>query len=265
MAGQQTGSGGAISPPCRDIWGVATSRQGLLSVTRAHLLLPLLLKPDFPAARTEPERLSHLPLAAAELQRTYHMQARAEGGRSGSSSSSRCVREAPAGPTTPRNSPESQHSVPGSVQAVAGVHWRAGRQVKLGQCAQRRGLSQAVANLGLLFCAGFRIALSLSGHLRIAEHPGPFNLVLRFRLIVWVPGLREQCNKLPNAGVGNLRGSHDSCWRCSQAGAWRQGLQPSIHHGEVKQQRVHTQATCRTMLRATCSPSGSSAPWAPAS
>ena len=88
-----------------------TTRQGLLSVTQAHLLLPLLLKPDIPAARIEPERLSYLPLAAAELQRTYHMQARARGGRSRSSSSSRCVREAPAAPTTPRNSPESQHTV----------------------------------------------------------------------------------------------------------------------------------------------------------
>ena len=186
-----------------------TKRQGLLSVTRAYLLLPLLLKPDFPAARIEPERLSYLPLAAAELQRTYHMQARARGGRSRSSSSSRCVREAPAAPTTPRNSPESQHSVPGSMRAVAGVDLRAGMRVKLGQCAQHRGLSQAVANLGLLFGAGFRIALSLSGHLRIAEHPGPFNLVLRLRLIVWVPRLREQCNKLPNASVGNLRDSHN--------------------------------------------------------
>ena len=99
-----------------------TRRQGLLSVTRAHLLLPLLLKPDIPAARIEPERLSYLPLAAAELQRTYHMQARARGGRSGSSSSSRCVREAPAAPTTPRNSPESQHSVP---RQHAGSRWGA--------------------------------------------------------------------------------------------------------------------------------------------
>lgn len=132
-----------------------TMRQGLLSVTRAHLLLPLLLKPDLPAARIEPERLSYLPLAAAELQRTYHMQARARGGRSRSSSSSRCVREAPAAPTTPRNSPESQHSVPGSMQAGAGgapACWHA-RQA--GAMCTAQGAEPGSGKPRLTFLRGF--------------------------------------------------------------------------------------------------------------